>query len=347
MQTRYTIVFTRFTTIFQTIKQAIGAIKNFIANNDTIGKEIARDLAGNQQKLEEYEKLWVSAFKAATRNKKAADKNRQENNGVKSQEVNTSEVNTNGSPVKCFFGMKHLDKEIGVRYNENGMRLEPQQYVMLCSNYAERFISIMKNSKMPDYMGIFSDDSYYVVMPLSDFNHFIVICSVDLQANNDIVSIINKIEGNVDERYRYTKRDIYRHIELYDRRTGFNEGRPVRNSPDVQHFEKNGQNGGVDKGKSTKHPGTDNNNNQERALEEGSRDTEGEGLSQKLKFSVREPVEQVGNLVAVHNLDENMLKGNEITMLECQWRNMTIKLSVRLTYPMMMLLTKSLMHGKE
>lgn len=74
--------------IIKKIKQAIGAIKNFIANNDTIGKEIARDLAENQNKLEEYEKLWISAFKAATRNHKAESTEAQsiakENDGAES-----------------------------------------------------------------------------------------------------------------------------------------------------------------------------------------------------------------------------------------------------------------------
>ena len=79
--------------------------------------------------------------------------------------------------------------------------------------------------------------------------------------------------GNTDEGYRYPEEDIYRYIELYDRPSEINEGRHIRNRNSLQYSTQNGQNGGMAERENTIFRKAEGNNNSERTVAEGSRNT--------------------------------------------------------------------------
>ena len=312
MRTRYIIVFMRFTTIFQTIKQAIGAIKNFIANNDTIGKEIVRDLAENQQKLEEYEKLWVSAFKAATRNYKA------ESTEVQSIAKENDGAESNGEVKYSIKKDKYGNEYWQIESNKDIFKglTTPEEY----RDAAYSFLINNRDNKVV-VKDKYGNSIVFIRLSAEEFTHSNE--STELYDNNP--KIFNKkmrlipsledilINSNVD----WDSPDHKNH-KLF--KNGFKNYRGKVRIDNVifnsiirvgkAKFGNVFYDINLEVDSYLPHTKGASDINESTSTNDTIPQPHSKVNPQKEKFSLKEPVEQVGSLVAVHNFDEAKLKGN-------------------------------------
>ena len=98
-----------------TLKSIVESIKNYLKNGD-VNHRIAAQLALDVEALEQYEKLWVDALKAAVKNNAKMQSNTKENTDSK----------------KSF--PENIDTKAESRYNKNKRLLDLMEPIRISSD---------------------------------------------------------------------------------------------------------------------------------------------------------------------------------------------------------------------
>lgn len=251
------------------LKSNVEAIKNYLKNGD-VNHRIAAQLAQDVEALEQYEKLWVDALKAAVKNNAKMQSNAKENTDTES----SGGVKYSRAEIK-----NALTKEEYKRAKAAFMNNDTSAIIEDCAIRVTNKNDVYK-IKIVCY-NFFDDGFDFQITEVYQIENY----DFNIHSENEDPAVI--IAKGV--RDGYTKREI----EALLQNNKFDDGQIFKRfSPQSGRYYRLKKSTGRGEYVSGGKPSGS-------GLSEG---TEQSGTESKLKFSLSEPVEEKGNLIAVHNI---------------------------------------------